>query len=147
MLTKKPKDIVDRETIREADLDERPAFYDSPTNNPVAEVVRNNENVYNNVFRVLKIFETEVEIPAATFDFFFFTIIPGTVTLSQEHGVKGRIPIVEIYTPTLLESIVIPNANTDDEKYTSTIYNYNTAISGTFTIRGHVYQVLNKTRS
>lgn len=145
IITKVQEGMFKKDTLKESGLDPLPRMYDSLSNNPVAEIIRNSENVYNNIFRLIRFVDVEVTVPVAVFDPFFFTLTPGTVTYTGEHRVRGsRIPFVEIYTDTVQESVVIPNASTNETTFSGTVYNYDEVSSPTITIRAYIYEILYK---
>lgn len=129
------KEIFEPAVLKEADLDEIPEFYESLTDNPIADIVKNRKTAYDFI-RLEKKLIIEATVPGYTFIPEFGIFIPGTITVTQEHGLKKITPFAFVYNNITAEAVFSGGIETNDKNIRLTLANIG---ANAATIRAQVY--------
>jgi hypothetical protein len=131
--------------IEEKELEKRPAYYDSITDQPVVGLLQSKTSSFKNYASLVEVNSVEVVIPAATLPGGILT--PGTISFTFQHGIDVRyyIPIIEFYDTTGELSEEFGFANVSPISYDKTNYYVNGSNSNlsdvTFDLKIYIYQL------
>lgn len=128
-------EIIELKTLEEADLDRVPEFYESLTDNPIADIVKGKKTAYDFI-RLEKKLIIEATVPGYTFIPMPGIFIPGTVTITQDHGLKGVTPFAFVYNNITAESVFSGGIKTNDKNIQLTLGNVG---ANPATVRAQVY--------
>jgi len=132
--------IFDNEKIAIAPLDSKPEFYESLTDNPVAEIIADNRNVYNNLARLAQVIEIDQTFPIATD---IGLGIASVTQITRNHKVKKGAALPYVYTPLIAPLLVASAVSADEDTIYLSVSNFGVARNFKFTI--NVYELLQRT--
>jgi hypothetical protein len=133
------KEKVTTDEIGEEELDSTPRFYESLTDNPVANIFKGNKETGKSLIRLERVVDFDLVIPASPAPF-----VPAFGTAGFQHKVKRGVPIVFAHSK-------VPLA--DQSIFTTTMAEESVEVKGvtigsgaTVPIRAYVYSYLTKGR-
>jgi hypothetical protein len=134
--------LADIEILKEADLDPVPGFYESLTNNPVAEIIRDG-NVYNSLVRLKKFFDYRVTIEGRQLISPPGIFVAGLQTVTGNHNIKEGEIFGYVYTPLVVDLVGLRPLRYDDTSFSIQIGNFNPGPK-TIEFRIYFFQILKK---
>lgn len=131
------KQKVTTEEISEQDLDSTPRFYESLTDNPVAEIFKGNRKTYDSLIRLERVVDIPLVIPSSPAPF-----TPAYGAVSFDHKVRRGQPLVFAFaTVPLADQSIFTTVTTDT---TTTVTGVTIGLGLTVTVRAYVYSYLTK---